>query len=716
MASKGEGALRSPAASTKSMFSLIIECRGASDAVLRECIANLSRQEYREYEAILVGVTTQRIVDVMAELPRGVVLIPALELGHVLTSDGINICHGSFILILFASDIIFPKTLRRIKDHIDSSEKTSPDVVVYDYIDIKSDEVCYLPGWDTDLLAYRDYVSNAFSISIETLKRLLNKKTINTPYELLLAAADDFVSVLHIAETLVGLGTVNTKVQPFVTGFDPILRFSVIIPNKNGLSLLPKCTEFINTIPDRVELIIVDNRSDDPAVDGMYDQMTEHFGAKILKFDRSFNYSAMINLGVANATNELLLLLNNDVFISDVRSVVSALAYATRSDVGVVGSILRYPDGRIQHAGIVLSRPTRSNFDTAHVLRFSDVNEGSHMGALTAPRNWQSVTGAFQAVRKSVFEAVGGYDEVNLPIEFNDIDFCLRVRQSGLKVVCLPLRGVVHDESHTRSKIDAPKASRLSNDAYQVMKARWPDCYENDPFFNAQLRKMNAKENRKTASRFIAALLKQFQSMMQTASSPSASVEHYIARAKMCRRLGPGVCIVAPFHDTGHIGDVSRRIAAACDSSRIDVSFVNSGREVASKIAIAAELFRPFCDHVTALYVSDLQMLARCKHTLGEGRRRVLILIDRLGLTSDSNLSDIRQFDEIWVPSGSRLGELHEELGGALKVLPEPVEHFLSYSADRPLNQYTGDADLESEAVRNWIRFVIANYGDALAS
>ena len=187
------------------------------------------------------------------------------------------------------------------------------------------------------------------------------------------------------------------------------------------------------------------------------------------------------------AQHEFLLLLNNDVVVNDPSSLLIALDFAARPEIGVVGSLMRYPDGTVQHAGMMLSRDANGGCDAEHVLRFARQDEAGYIGALSAPRNWQCVTGAFQLMRKSVFAAAGGYDEVSLPVEHNDVDFCLRVRAMGLRVVCLPLANIVHDESSTRSKMDTYEARRLTREARKVMETRWAAAFDHDPFRNPNL-------------------------------------------------------------------------------------------------------------------------------------------------------------------------------------------------------------------------------------
>src|SRR5579871_1399647 len=152
--------------------------------------------------------------------------------------------------------------------------------------------------------------------------------------------------------------------------------------------------------------------------------------------DQPFNFSRMVNLGVAATRAELVVLLNNDVRFSAPGQIEQLLAGAMRPEVGVVGCRLLYPDGTTQHAGMLLrsGKNGAARIRAAHVYRGAARQAAGYLHQLETTRNWQAVTGAVMAMRREVFDRVGGFDEVALPVEFNDVDFCLRVRESGLRV------------------------------------------------------------------------------------------------------------------------------------------------------------------------------------------------------------------------------------------------------------------------------------------
>jgi GT2 family glycosyltransferase len=194
----------------------------------------------------------------------------------------------------------------------------------------------------------------------------------------------------------------------------------------------------------------------------------------------------MVNLGVAASTAEAFLLLNNDVRITAPGLLEQILAHALRPEVGVVGTKLLYGDGTVQHAGILLQEG-HAGVQTMlplHVLRGATRHDPGYLNALSSVRNYQAVTGALMASRRIVFLQVGGFDEVHLPVEFNDVDYCLRVRQAGYRVLCLPLDGIFHFESSTRGSELSPEVARMRQAAMACMAARWREEFRHDPYRN----------------------------------------------------------------------------------------------------------------------------------------------------------------------------------------------------------------------------------------
>lgn len=264
----------------------------------------------------------------------------------------------------------------------------------------------------------------------------------------------------------------------------PAPKISLIIPTKDHVDLLRNCVESIlarSTYPD-FELVVVDNQSSEGDALAYLRELSGRPGIRVLRYGAPFNYSAINNWAASQCDGQLLGLVNNDVEVISPDWLEEMAGFAVRSDTGAVGAMLYYPDDTIQHAGVLLG----INGVAGHV--YSGMPRGYHgyrERALVA-QNLSVVTGACLLVRREVFEAVGGLDE-KLPVEFNDVDFCLRVRQRGYRNVWTPFAELYHLESASRSRNNAPARQARITDEVAFMLERWYDVLRADPAYNPNL-------------------------------------------------------------------------------------------------------------------------------------------------------------------------------------------------------------------------------------
>jgi GT2 family glycosyltransferase len=230
-----------------------------------------------------------------------------------------------------------------------------------------------------------------------------------------------------------------------------------------------------------LEVVIVDHMSKDPDLLAYYQELDRRGPFKLVRYDRGFNYSLMINAGVAASSRPVIVMMNNDVEITRPEALVTLLQEAMRPEVGVAGSRLLYPDETIQHCGVTLLEGGHAD----HILRYVRCDDPAYQNVLSEVCEYQAVTGALMACRREVFDAVEGFNEVYLPIEYNDIDFCLKVREQGLKVICLPLKGVYHHESVSRGRDLDVMGRLIRSEASRYMSRRWREEYSKpDPFLD----------------------------------------------------------------------------------------------------------------------------------------------------------------------------------------------------------------------------------------
>jgi GT2 family glycosyltransferase len=237
----------------------------------------------------------------------------------------------------------------------------------------------------------------------------------------------------------------------------------VIIPTRDQADLLSRCITSIrekSTYPD-YEIVVVDNGSTDPKALRLLDGFGCSSQTKVLKYPGRFNFSAMINKGDAEASGSILCLLNNDTEVISPDWMETMAAELNKEGVGVVGALLLFPDGSIQHAGDkVGGRACVRHLQVDPVMGSRDVD---------------AVTGACLMTRKDLFLKLGGMDEKNYPVAFNDTDFCLRVRKVGLRVICASDARLYHHELATRGPTWKPwDLWRLHNEK-KAFRKRWLD-------------------------------------------------------------------------------------------------------------------------------------------------------------------------------------------------------------------------------------------------
>ena len=278
--------------------------------------------------------------------------------------------------------------------------------------------------------------------------------------------------------------------MPALPARSPSLTATVIVPTRNHAALVATCAEGVlrRTSFPSLQLLIVDNGSDEPDTLTLLDTLAADRRVQVLRAPGSFNFARLNNLAAAEATGELLILLNNDVEIRDGGWLLELERLASRPEVGVVGARLLYADGTIQHAGLLLGPEGAAT----HVGRHFPADEPGYLGRFERVNELSAVTGACLAIRREVWHRVGGMDE-RLAVTFNDVDLCLRVRAAGLHVLWTPRATLVHHEARTRGLEgdDSRKLERFERER-SLMRGIWGEAVDADPFLNANLLAMES--------------------------------------------------------------------------------------------------------------------------------------------------------------------------------------------------------------------------------
>jgi len=255
-------------------------------------------------------------------------------------------------------------------------------------------------------------------------------------------------------------------------------KVSIIIPTRDNVSFLKRCVESIERLTTyrNYELLIIDNDSRDPAT-------TEYLASiahRVIPFREEFNYSRINNFGVSQAEGEYVLLLNDDTEVISGGWLEAMLEHAQRPKVGAVGAKLLYPDGRIQHAGVVVGVGSPWGPGVAvHSHQFYSSDSPGYAGAVATITNYSAVTAACMMLRKSLYNEFGGLDEQNFRVQFNDVDLCLRMREKGYFIVYTPYAELYHHESVSRGYLRVNFAENTH------MRERWGTVLDKDPYYHA---------------------------------------------------------------------------------------------------------------------------------------------------------------------------------------------------------------------------------------
>lgn len=434
------------------------------------------------------------------------------------TNAALSIATGEFVGFLDHDDVLKPHALAQVVRWLNAG----PDVdLLYSDEDKltpagRFTEARWKPDWSPNLLLCQNYVCHFLVVRRAVLERLGGLRSQydgSQDYDLVLRVADEVPAdrIVHIPDSLYSWrqhessSAAAGKHKPWAwmaaqralgdwlrrrearggTGgwteegawFDVHrVRFrrsgepkvSIVIPTRNGRHLLSRCIESVvsKSVYSNYELVVVDNQSDDP-------ETLEYLATlpgKVLRYPHEFNYPRQLNLAVAAVECDLLVFLNNDTVVMTSDWLDRLIEQAMRPEVGAVGPRLLFPDGKIQHEGIIIGawRGHANSIEWGNWWRMGDLL-----------RDVTAVTGACMATRPGVYWRVGGYDE-RFRVAYNDVDYCLRLHQAGYQVVYEPDAALFHAEGSSRGLVEDPEDAPLFDQ-------QWRPRSSCDPYYNPNL-------------------------------------------------------------------------------------------------------------------------------------------------------------------------------------------------------------------------------------
>lgn len=446
----------------------------------------------------------------------------------VATNAALELATGEVCLFLDHDDVLAPQAVALIGAEF----ATSPDVAaVYSDEDTfdaggRRSAPVFKPDFDQERLLAQNYVNHAFAVRTVLLRRLgglrdglqgaqdhdlvlrvaeaapggvrhvprvlyhwrvypggstlSQRDAPGTTAARVRAMSDHLERTAHAGKIIIGHGgyAVVERALP-----DPTPSVLAIVPTRDRTGLLRACAAGLLDQTDYPDLrvCVVDNGSREPAATALLQELGAEPRVRVLRIDEPFNFSRLNNSAARDADADLLLFLNDDVVVVEPHWLRRMAAEAVRPGIGAVGAKLYYPNGRLQHAGVITGLgPQRV---AGHEFRGRAGDTPGPQSRLLVQREVSAVTGACLLIERRKFEEVGGFDEA-LAVAFNDVDLCLRLRAAGYRNLWTPHARLIHAESVTRgSERSAARAAAFAQEA-RLMRERWGAALVNDPYYN----------------------------------------------------------------------------------------------------------------------------------------------------------------------------------------------------------------------------------------
>lgn len=515
--------------SYRPLISILTPVFNTPAAWLSEAIDSVLAQAYENWELLLIddGSTLAETVALLTTLasrdPR-IVIVRRESTGGIsaASNSGLEHARGEWISLFDHDDVLEPDALFEVVKFL--QENRSVDLIFSDEDKITEEGLAapqFKPDWSPDFLLSYNYLCHFTTLRrelVEKAGRFRSDFDGAQDYDLFLRITELTNRIHHLPRILYHWrrsesstsDNIRRKPQALEAGrraveshlerrgerghvtvdwhthaywvkreLREIRRISIIIATRDRIDLLSRCISSITskTSYPNYEIIVVDNESKSEEAREYF----RHFEHRLLHFNGPFNFSALNNLAVEQSNSPWLLFLNNDVEVIDSEWLTVMAEHVQRPEVGAVGARLLYPNNTVQHAGVVLGVGGIAE----HAFRNFPADAPGVSRQLQVTRNYSSVTGACLLTRRDVFEEVGGFDEERLPVTFNDVDLCLKMRRAGYLIVYTPFAKLYHHESATRRRsVEAMET--------EVMLERWPEYLRRDPYYNPNLSRERA--------------------------------------------------------------------------------------------------------------------------------------------------------------------------------------------------------------------------------
>ena len=527
-----------PDLSAQPYFSIVMPAYNSNVEWLSEAIESVRNQIYKNWELCIADdastdVHSKALLTKFAKKDKRIKVVFRKENGHIskASNSALELATGDYIVLLDHDDKLSEDALfwvaKTISEHPEAKLIYS-DEDKFDHEGVRSDPY-FKCDWNYSLFLSQNMISHlgvykteiinkigGFRISFEGsqdydlalrfieqisheeifhIPRVLYHWRIHKestalgadkkPYALTSAqkAISEHLQRMEIDSKVEILPSQMYRVKYILPDSNPLV--SIIIPTRNNYKLLKNCIKSIvgKTHYNKYEIIIVDNNSDEEQSLNFLNKIGNEPNINVLEDKREFNFSAINNRAVEYAKGEFICFLNDDTEVISAEWLTEMLSIAVQKGVGAVGAKLWYPNNTLQHGGVILGIGGIGSHAHKHLPKGSV----GYFNRAKLIQEFSAVTAACMIVSKRLFSQVGGFDEENLAVAFNDVDLCLKLRELNYRIVWTPFAELYHHESISRGEDVFEATNKRFIKENQFMEKKWQKWIENDPAYSPNL-------------------------------------------------------------------------------------------------------------------------------------------------------------------------------------------------------------------------------------
>lgn len=516
-------------------FSVIVPLYRTPVNFLTDMVGSVIDQVYQNWELILLNASPEdaTLQDALTKIADDRVRVIELEGNNGIsdnTNVGIEVASGDYVVFFDHDDLLDPLALYYYAEAINEDGSIDALYCDEDFLNEEGEYVAphFKSDFNLDLLRCHNYITHLLAVRAAFAKELMLRSAFDgaQDYDFLLRLVERTTNIVHIPDVLYHwrISDTSTAKSAGNKGYaddagrralqghldrcgiaataeltdnacfyhvtyevvgDPLV--SILIPNKDSVKVLKRCIDSVESLTNyrNFEIIIIENSSVEEETFTYYEQaVAQYDNIRVVTWQGEFNYSAINNFGARDARGDYILLLNNDVEVIEPKWLESMLAICQRPEVGVVGAKLLYPDDTVQHAGVIMVKcqSVAEEASPGHAFWNLDRDDPGYMRRASLVQDLSAVTGACLMTKRSVFDELGGLNE-EFVVAFNDVDYCLRVRELDKLVVYTPDALLYHHESFSRGSDAVGKNMMRFIGEQGKLRSAWSKYYAcGDPY------------------------------------------------------------------------------------------------------------------------------------------------------------------------------------------------------------------------------------------